>query len=144
MGVLKNPKHEAFCQARVLGRTQLQAYEDAGYSKPSDAVASRLSRNVKIAARIKELQHNVVEKFEITVEDITRKLDETYLCAKKWKVPSAMVAALHVKAKLGGLLVERAQVQVSHSYSSMTLEELRFELAALNAEARSLKPGVQH
>jgi hypothetical protein len=59
-------------------------------------------------------------------------------------VPSAAVAASLGLAKLGGHMVERASVQVSHSYSSMTLEELKFELAALNAEARSIKPGVQH
>ena len=143
MPVLKNPKQEAFCQARSLGRTLDQAYSDAGY-KPSRAHAARLAANGSITDRIKELQNKTAELYEATAESVARELDEAIKFARKCKVPSAMVAGLNVKARLFGLMVEHASVQVTHSYSSMTEEELRFELAALNAEARSLKPGVQH
>jgi len=143
MGVLKNPKHEAFCQARALGRTLEEAYADAGY-KPSRQHAQRLATKGYIKDRLKELQNHVVEKFEITVELITKMLKEDRAFARKCKVPSAAVQATMGLAKVAGLLVEHATLQVSHSYSSMTLDEIRFELAALNAEARSLKPGVQH
>lgn len=143
MPVLKNPKQEAFCQARSLGRTLDQAYADAGY-KPSRAHAARLATIGSIVARLKELQNKTAEIFEITAEAIAKQLDEDRAFARKCKQSGAAVQASIAKGRLAGLFIEHASVQVTHSYSSMTEEELRFELAALNAEARSLKPGVQH
>ena len=143
MGVLKNPKHEAFCQARALGRTQDEAYSDAGF-KPSRQHAHRMATRGYILKRLAELQNHTVEIFEITAEAIAKQLDEDRKFAYKCKVPSAAVQASVAKGRLAGLFVEHASVQVSHNYSMMTEEEIRFELAALNAEARSLKPGVQH
>jgi hypothetical protein len=45
------------------------------------------------------------------------------------------------KAKLCGLA--GSVVTMNHNYASMTGEELRFELAAIHAEARALKMGVK-
>jgi len=143
MGVLKNPKHEAFCQARALGRTQTEAYIDAGF-KPNRQHAHRLATTGYIEDRIKELQNKTVEIFEITAAQIAKQLDEDRAFAKKCKQTGPMVQASIAKGRLAGLFIERTNVQVTHNYSQMTEEELRFELAALNAEARSLKPGVQH
>jgi hypothetical protein len=142
MPAIDNPKMEAFAQHRAAGHTQLESYRLAGYLNPTDPVASRLSRNAKVAARLKELQAQTAEKFEITVESITRELDDAIKFAIECNSPSARVAAVLGKAKLGGLMVER--VSVSHNYALMSEAELRLELAALVAEARSLRPGVSH
>ena len=143
MPALPNPKREAFCQHRIKGKTKDEAYAAAGY-KPSRQSAHRMSTNADIQVRMMELQEGVSEKFEITIELIARRLEEDRAFAKECKVPSAAVAATVALAKLGGLFVEKATVNVTHSYSTMTEEELRFEIAAITAEARSLKPGVQH
>lgn len=143
MPILKNPKHEAFCQARVLGKTLDESYYTAGY-KPNRANAVRLNANENIVARIGELQSKTADRFEVTVEMIAAELDRHAAFAYECKQPSAAVAATLGKAKLFGLMIDRNLVNVTHNYSLMTEEELRFELAALNAEARSLKPGVQH
>ena len=143
MPVLANPKHEAFCQARVSGKTLEQAYAEAGY-KPHRQLASRLMTKDTIQARMKELQARVEHRFEITAELIAAQLDEDRAAAYKANQISAAVSATMGKAKLAGLLIEKSSVNVTHNYALMTEEELRFEMAALHAEARALKPGVQH
>jgi hypothetical protein len=141
--VLDNPKHEAFCQARVLGKSMDEAYALAGY-KPNRKNAQRLTTNEGVKKRQKELQAKTAKAFEITAEMIAKQLDEDREFAIKCKVPSAAVQASVAKGKLGGVFIERSTVNVTHNYAMMTEEELRFEIAALHAEARSIKPGVQH
>ena len=71
-------------------------------------------------------------------------LDVDRAFAYKMKAPAAAIAATIAKAKLFGLMTERSTVNVTHNYATMTEEELRFEIAAIHAEARALKAGVQH
>lgn len=144
MPIIDNPRQEAFAQHLVTGHAQIEAYRLAGYGKPSDAVASRLSRNIKVVARVAELRAHTAEKYEITLDLIARQLDEDRALAFKCDNPSAAVAATVAKGKLAGLFVEKATLAVSHNYSAMSEQEIRLELAALAAEARSLKPGVRH
>ena len=54
MPVLKNPKHEMFCQLRAEGVCATTAYVNAGY-RPHQANAARLSSNDMIRARIAEI-----------------------------------------------------------------------------------------
>jgi hypothetical protein len=70
--------------------------------------------------------------------------DEDRRFAIKLKNAGAAHAASVSKAKLFGLMTEKQSVQVTHSYATMSEEELRFEIAAIHAEARALKPGVQN
>ena len=135
MPVLENQKHEAFAQARALGKTCDEAYALAGYN-PHRSNAARLSTNERVLARQKELQQVTAEKHEITVELIAAELEEERRLALEWKQPSAAVAATVAKGKLGGLFVEKTTVNVTHNYNMMTVEELRFEIAAITAEAR--------
>jgi phage terminase small subunit len=65
MPVLKNPKHEAFAQARVAGLSVEAAYVEAGY-KPHRSNASRLSGRDSIQRRMAELQEAAVRRAEIT------------------------------------------------------------------------------
>ncbi len=74
---------------------------------------------------------------------MARQFDEDREFAIKCKVPSAAVAASVAKAKLFGLNVERSVVTM-HNYSQLSEAELRCEIAAIHAEARAIKAGVQH
>lgn len=141
MPILENPRQEKFCQLRATGMTLEQAYAEAGY-KADAKNAERMTKNDGVKARILELQAETVERFEVTVETIARQLDEDRDFAYACKQPGAAATATIAKAKLFGLMVDRNTINVTHNYSMMTIEELKFELAALNAEARSLKPGV--
>lgn len=62
MPKLKNQRWERYAQARVRGLTQHHAYIKAGYKARgdiADQVASRLSRNAKVEARIEELNSEI-------------------------------------------------------------------------------------
>jgi len=63
MPVLRNAKHERYCQNRVEGQTNHEAYANAGY-KPNRGNAARLNANESIQGRIRELQGNAAECVE--------------------------------------------------------------------------------
>lgn len=72
MSALKNARHEAFAQALAKGQPASEAYVTAGY-KSSRSAASRLSTNVNVEARVRELVRVGAEKATI---DIARTLQE--------------------------------------------------------------------
>jgi len=143
MGVLQNSKRERFCQLRLEGKTLEQAYVGAGY-QPDKGAASRMAKKPDIIQRMQELHVRALGKVDVTIESICEQLDADRALAYKQKNPSAAVAATMAKAKLFGLITEKQTVQVTHNYAMMSEEELRFELAAIAAEARAIKPGVNH
>ena len=63
MPILSNAKHERYCQNRVEGQTNHEAYANAGY-KPNRGNAARLNANESIQGRIRELQGNAAECVE--------------------------------------------------------------------------------
>jgi phage terminase small subunit len=105
MPVLKHPKRERFAQEFAKGKTQLQAYEDAGY-KPSEGNAGTLARRPEVAERIAEITSRGARRAEVTVESICRELDEARTLARKLNQASPMVSATLGKAKVARLLDE--------------------------------------
>lgn len=67
MAVLKNRRHELFCQGIVQGKPADRAYVDAGY-KPGRNNASRLRANENVKRRIAELQQVALQEHNITVD----------------------------------------------------------------------------
>lgn len=63
MPVLADPRHEAFCQARLNGRTIDQAYKDAGF-KANRGNAGALNAKQHIKARMEELLKERHQKAE--------------------------------------------------------------------------------
>lgn len=77
MPVLKNSRHEKFAKLVSDGKSASASYRKAGYSakgKSSDEAASRLSRNIKVAARILELKERSADRAEITRASVLREL----------------------------------------------------------------------
>ena len=108
MPILDNARHERFAQELAKGASQLEAYRLAGY-EPVEANASRLIRNDKVSSRVAELKAAAAERTITTVHDIATQLDEDRAFAKECEAPSAMVSATMGKAKVLGLIVERAE-----------------------------------
>ena len=108
MPVLPNPRHERFAQELAKGKSAAEAYQATGY-KGDRTAASRLSTNVNLQRRVAELQNKAAEKVVVTVEDIARQLDEDRAFAREQASASAMVAATMGKAKVLGLIVEKAE-----------------------------------
>jgi phage terminase small subunit len=71
MPVLKNARHEKFCQLRAAGATLIAAYEGAGFS-PDRGAACRLSANVSIRDRILEIQRAAAQKTEVDIAYVLR------------------------------------------------------------------------
>jgi phage terminase small subunit len=69
MAVLKNQRHELYCQGVVEGKSSDQAYADAGF-KPSRKNASRLKTKEDIQSRIRELQKRALERHDVTIDRI--------------------------------------------------------------------------
>lgn len=116
MPVLPNARHEKFCQELASGKSAHQAYIDAGF-RASRQNAARLRTKDTIAARVQEIQKASAVRAEITLEGVLRELDEAIAVAKHKNMPNALVSAAQLRAKLGGLLVDRAEVEITHNFT---------------------------
>lgn len=127
MPVLKNARHEAFAQAVAKGKSASEAYLAAGYkvnAKTAAEAASRLSRNVKVSARVAELQQKVARKVEVTVESLAGELEEARFLAIAEKQTSAAVSATMGKAKLFGLGIENRRLSGTVRVITVTAQDL--------------------
>lgn len=110
------PKREAFCQAIVSGVTQADAYRTAyaaGKMKPETIQkrASELMADGEVKGRVDELRKPVVEKLQYGLEQAMMEAAEAFQVAKSKENGGAMVAAVTLRSKLNGLLVERSEVK---------------------------------
>lgn len=112
MAALTNARHERFAQELAKGKSQAEAYADAGY-KPSRSAAARLAADVNICARLAEIQGKAAARAEITVAGITERLLKIAQKAED-KDEAAMLnvarASLMDAAKLNGLVVDQSKL----------------------------------
>lgn len=109
-------KQEAFALAYVETRNASEAYRrsyNAENTKPEVVwvKASELLSHGKVSVRIAELMMALEERMMVTVESITKELDQARDLAKDEKQAAAMTTAIMGKAKLHGLLVDRQEVK---------------------------------
>lgn len=102
------PKQEAFCIAYMESGNASDAYRqayDAGNmnSASINRSAKDVIDNPKIAARLAELRAPIIEKAQITVEDLLRELEEARKLAIDTEAPGPAVSATMGKAKLLGM-----------------------------------------
>lgn len=109
MAVL-TPKQEAFCQAYVELGDASEAYRkayDADKMKPESIhrKAKEVKDNGKVTARILQLQGEIKQRHNVTVDSLLAELEEARQKAISAETPqsSAAVAATMGKAKLTGL-----------------------------------------
>jgi phage terminase small subunit len=110
------PKQEAFARAYVetgnASGAYRQAYEVGPETKPETiwSEASRTLANPLVTARVMELQEAAAERSLVTVDSLTKELEEARQLALSEANPSAAVSAIMGKAKLHGLGVERREI----------------------------------
>ena len=110
------PKQEAFAMAYVECGNASNAYRmayDVNENTTDNTIsveASKLRNNPKITLRILELQELAQERHSITVDSLTDELENARKTAQEAGQASAMVAATMGKAKLHGLLTEKAEI----------------------------------
>ena len=110
MPVLKNSRHEAFCQAVAEGRSQTEAYIEAGYAqKDANSAASRLSANVSISNRVQELKAKAAKRCEITAESLLQRGMQLLDKAESAADFKAASQTLERVAKIGGFWVDKSE-----------------------------------
>ena len=111
------PKQEAFCLKYVECSNQSEAYRhayDVGEKTKPETTwvkACELMATGKVSARVFELQKLAQERTLVTIESITRELEEARVMADKLEQSSAMTAASMGKAKVNGLLVDKVDTK---------------------------------
>ncbi len=136
------PKQEAFACAYVETGNASEAYRRAGHSlnaapKTQTEAASRLLADSKVLARVEALQAEHAKRHNITVDSITAELEEAREAAMGSGQISAAVSAIMGKAKLAGLIVDKAEVKRTESgdIASITTNELEAVVRAGRAGA---------
>lgn len=118
-------KQETFCQAYIETGNASEAYRTAYAAdkmKPEtiNRKAKELFDNGKITARVAELQGEIKQRHNVTVDSLIKELEEARQSALSAETPqsSAAVAATMGKAKLTGLdkviLELRGGIKVEH------------------------------
>lgn len=134
MPVLPNPKHEAFAQNLAKGKSAAEAYTLAGY-KGDRTAASRLSTNVNVMSRVKELSERIAEKAEWSAADRLRMLADIAM-KTSGEDPRVAVSAIaeanrmqgsHAPAKTEVTGKDGAPVQseVTHKLDADSLKKLK-------------------
>lgn len=115
MPVLDNPKHEAFAQAIASGVSNREAYAEAGYSTSNeaatDASASRLLASARVASRVKELQAASAEEAVVDAATLSDQLEDIRAKAISANQFGAAAQAVMGRAKLHGLIIDKAEVK---------------------------------
>jgi hypothetical protein len=117
MGSKLTPKQERFCQAYVETGNGAEAYRQAYNTKagPQHCAekASHMLGEDKIKARVEALWAEVAHTHKVTVESILAELEQTRALAMGKGQSAAAVQASMGKAKLAGLIVDKAEVRGS-------------------------------
>lgn len=125
-------KQIKFCQELAKGTNATQAAIKAGYSKHTARfIASETLTKPYIAEIVKQNAQKAQSKFNYTLEQHFKELEESEDFAKKLGNPSVALSAVVQKGKLCGLYVERVKAEVSGSISSFSVHSF---LEKFNAE----------
>lgn len=118
------PKQEAFALAYVETGNASEAYRrayNAENMKP-EAVwveASRTLADPNVSLRVMELQQENAERLFVTVDSLTRELDEDRQLARQEGQASAAISAVMGKAKLHGLITDKKELSGSVSIGEL-------------------------
>lgn len=134
-------QQERFCRLIVEGFNQRDAYREAGYKTTTDgatdANASRLLSNAKIAARIAELRANHAAKHDITIAYLVERAVRILDAAETDRAHGAAVAALKELGILSG-----KRIETRHNLNQDANEPSDLSRAELVAIARAGRPGT--
>jgi len=109
-------KQRNFCNAFVETGNASEAYRRA-YSTDNMSAesikveASRLLDNPNVSLTVEELRKQHAERHNVTVDSITKELEEARIMSMTEKQLSTAVSATMGKAKLHGLLIDKSDNQ---------------------------------
>ncbi len=109
------PRRETFCQAMLTAKDQSEAYR-VSFSTQNmlpatiHSKASILMADGKVKARIAELRAPVILLAQYGLSEAMLEAKEAFQVAKGRENGGAMVAAVQLRAKLNGLLINRLEL----------------------------------
>ena len=134
-------RQEAFAQGLIAGKTQYQAYIDAGYATKGksrsyiDKEASNLAKNSKIIGRLSEFKDKVYQEQLYTLKDAIRELNELKEYAKTDIEEKGFTAgagnvingAIKQQCELLGLSEQKIKIsgELNNPIKDLTTDELR-------------------
>lgn len=126
MPVLENVRHERFAQELAKGKTQEQAYIDAGYSpNGARAASSKLLTIANITERVAELQSVVAEKSTWDaariINNLARYAEKGEAIAEPAGLSVARASMMDI-GKLLGLIVDKGESRQEHSVQVQMIE----------------------
>lgn len=129
MPALENARHERFAQELAKGKTQEQAYIDAGYSENGARVsASQLLTNPNVAARLAELKQDIANVAILDVAAVVTRLvryaDKGEQLAEAAGLSVARASMMDA-AKLLGFVVDKSDNRhtISHEDALASLDD---------------------
>ena len=113
------PKQEAFCLAYVGGLNASDSYRkcyNAGGMTPKsiNEKSCELLASVKVASRVDALREMMATRSLVTMESLTKEIEEAYEMAKETRQASVMIQASIAKAKLHGMVVEKVESKTNY------------------------------
>jgi len=134
MPALVNARHERFARFYIRTGNAAASYIKAGYSPSTraslDPAASKLTRNNKVASRIRELQKQMAGRNRISVDTLLDDLAADRALALTLGQPAAAISATMNRARLVGLLVNRKENLEPRAFPSEAdvIDRVRAEL----------------
>ena len=105
------PKQKAFVREyKKNGGNGTQAAINAGYSEESArAISSENLTKPYIQEALKQEEKKLQEKYEYTIDDMVRELDDVKMKADAEQNRQAQIKAIELKGKAFGLFVDRVE-----------------------------------
>jgi phage terminase small subunit len=140
------PKMEKFAQAIVSGLSQADAYRaayNAGGMKPAtvQSKACVLMKNGNVRARVVELRAPVIAKVQYGLEQAMNEAQEAFNVSRARDNGAAMVAAVMLRARLNGLLVDRREVTLTQ-VQTLSDDDLDRLIALKSSELGMAQTGI--
>jgi phage terminase small subunit len=106
------PKQKAFVREyKKNGGNGTQAAINAGYSEESArAISSENLTKPYIQEALKQEEKKLQEKYEYTIDDMVRELDDVKMKADAEQNRQAQIKAIELKGKAFGLFVDRQEI----------------------------------
>jgi len=125
-GILRNPQHEIYAQARAAGCNKDEAYQKAGYRGKSSQAIGCIDAKPEVRQRIKEILESSARRAELSRRDILDRIYQDWELARKLgQVPAALKAAELMGRELHRMFTERKEIGGPGDFDNKTEEEVR-------------------
>ncbi len=121
------PKQKAFVREyKKNGGNGTQAAIKAGYSEnTADVIATENLRKPSIREALEKEEKKLQEKYEYTIDDMVRELDDVKMKADAEQNRQAQIKAIELKGKAFGLFIDRQEITGKDGKDLMPVIEIQ-------------------